>query len=260
MTTTNKIREIAQQIVTDNFPHGYDPIFWDQGYADTHEEAVSLYVAGNYRWREVAYDVLDDWASDSSNHDAAELCRIYFRDNDAEDIDEFDLRDEIRDLLMENCRQDYALEWIHRMRNVAIRIQVDSWSDPKFIASGEEISPEVLLQQAGVASSEKNLAAAQTIIDNGITGYGGRYYNLFMVFQLALSDIEKIGNHVRITGEVELWAGNIYQGDGMSATVDVDVTIDRRLLSTDGDAAGYSYCDVFGTTHYYLPSPTVKFV
>lgn len=248
----NNISKIARDIVAEEHRHGYDPIHFDRGYVDTDEQIVDEFLSGG-DWRMFVDNSLSDSANYQVWHDANELASEYAENFK---VDQSDLADALQEALWDACRQDYELEYVQRMRDQAVRFQLDDASDPEY--TDGEITPEILLKQAGITASENNLAAARSIIANALAH--GSYYNLFGVFRLSLSDVDPSADTIRITGDVEIWATNVYQGDGWSETMEVDRTIPRSKLSTDYGAPGYAWCEVFGSDYGCLPDPTVKFL
>ncbi|OPZ63960.1 MAG: hypothetical protein BWY85_01430 [Firmicutes bacterium ADurb.Bin506] len=111
---------------------------------------------------------------------------------------------------------------------------------------------------AGIEPSDKNLKACDTIIANAF--YPGTLKMLYLVFRMDMPSGDIEGDKVRICGEVELWACNPFQGDGMADTVDIDITIDRTDLATDKEQGGYSYEEVFGPSWHNFPQPELTFI
>lgn len=266
--------KIAEAIVNEYFTYthytgekkkSYDPCYFGQGYSDTNEEAVSAFVNGELtsdgypRWREIAEDVLFHWVGDCIYHDADELTNKYESDNDVDDdFDTFELRDAIVNELQDVQTQDVHLEWIRDMRPPIVRINLTDEDHPdSWVENDADWTPERLATHAGIEHSEKNLKACQVIIDNAY--YPGTCKMLYLVFRMDIpSDMS--GDKVHIRGEVELWATNPFQGDGMADTVDVDMTIDRSKMLTDKDAFGYSYVEVFGAHIPSIPQPKLTFI
>jgi len=250
---------------TDREHKSYEPVYFDQGYSDTNEEVMSAFVSGETddhdfpRWREMAYDALMDWESDCVWADAMELADQYAKDNpDDDDIDTFELRDEIVEQLQEANTQDVALEWVQNMRAPIVRVMLADEDHPdSWVENDADWTPQRLATNAGIEHSEKNLKACQVILDNAY--YPGTVKMLFIVFRMDIPK-EMDGDKVRICGEVELWATNPFTGDGMADTVDVDMTIDRRGLATDKEACGYSYDEVFGPSYSGFPEPDLTFI
>lgn len=267
--------KIAKAIVTDKVTYckgtekehtSYEPCYFDQGYSDTNEEAMSAFISGEltpdgyYRWREIAESALDEWVSDCIWHDAGELRDEYMKDNEVDDdFDDDELRDEIRYALEEARTQDVWLEWIKDMRPPLVRVMLTDEDHPdSWVENDEDWTPERLATNAGIEHSEKNLKACQVILDNAY--YPGTVKMLYLVFRMDIPSGDTTGDKVRINGEVELWACNPFMGDGMADTVDVDVTIDREKLLTDDAAFGYSYVEVFGAHIPSIPQPDLTFI
>lgn len=257
--------EIAKKIVTDHVTYAngkksYEPCYFDQGFSDTNEEAMSAFISGDDCWREIAYDALGEWENDSIWHDAGELRDQYMKDegDELEDFDDDELRDEIRYALEDERTQDVALEWLQNMRAPIIRVMLTDEDHPdSLVENDEDWTPQRLATNAGIEHTEKNLKACQVILDNAY--YPGTVKMLFLVFRM---DIPKqtAGDTVRICGEVELWATNPFTGDGMADTVDIDLTIERSKLATDRQACGYSYDEVFGPSYHNFPQPELTFI
>lgn len=263
--------ELAKAIVTDhttyaNGKQSYEPIYWDRGFSDTDEEAMSLFISGAKDkhdfplWREKAYDVLMDWESDSIWEDACELVRQYLKDNEVpEDFDDGELRDAIRECLHDANTQDAALEWLQNMRQPIVRVMLTDEDHPdSWVEDDGEWSAERIATNAGIEHSVKNLKACQVILDNAY--YPGTVKMLFLVFSLDLCQVDESADTVHIKGEAELWATNPFTGDGMADAVDVDLTVERSMLATDREACGYSYDEVFGPSYHNFPEPDVKFI
>lgn len=259
--------EVAKKIVTDHVTYAkgrksYEPCYFDRGYSDTNEEAMSAFIAGDDSWREIADDALGDWEADCIWHDAGELCDEYRRGREQDDIydEEFDydeLRDEIRYALEEERTQDVAMEWLQNMRPPLVRVMLTDEDHPdSWVENDADWTPQRLATNAGIEHTEKNLKACQVILDNAY--YPGTVKMLFLVFRMDLPK-DADGDTVRIKGEVELWATNPFTGDGMADTVDVDITIERSKLATDKEACGYSYTEVFGPHEPSIPMPELTF-
>lgn len=262
---------IAREIVTNhttyaNGKRSYEPCYFDRGSTDTDEEVMSAFMSGESdehgfpRWRELAYDRLMEWESDCIWDDAVELARQYEQDEQENLPDTFDrheLAGAIRDELWDANTQDVALEWVQRMDSPRVRVMLTD-EDHELACPDEDVmTPEVLCGMAGIEPTDSNMQACRTIIANAY--YPGSYRSLFIVFTMDIpSDMS--GYTVRIVGQVELWAANPYLGDGMSDTVDVDMTIPRSMLRTDKDAPGYSYDEVFGPNWGSMPTPDVTFL
>lgn len=253
---------------TDEVRTSYDPIHFDRGYSETDNEALSGFISGEadehgfQYWRERAYDRLDEWVQDCISHDAGELVEQNRADIEAAGLDEHDVSEEIRFALYEAMTQDYAAEWVRDMAPPHVRVCVDSFGegDPVFMGGEgfEAYGPSDLLTEAGLVETEKNLAAAQSIINEAWHSDG--YYNLWLVFRMDTSDVpDTPADTVRIEGECELWMGNPYAGDGMAETVEVDITIERSKLATDENAGGYSYDVVFGPHWPSVGQPKLTF-
>ena len=249
---------------TDEVRVSYDPVYFDRGYSHTDEEAMSGFISGEadehgfQYWRERAYDQLDEWVSESIHFDAWELVKSHQDDIEAAGLDETDVQDEVRQALHEAITQDYAAEWIKNMAPPRVRVQVDGFGGETEHMDIETDTPESILATAGIEATEKNLEAAACIMREAWHSRG--YYNLWLVFRMDTTDVpEGPANMVRIQGECELWAGNPYAGDGMAETVEVDVTIERALLTTDGQAMGYAYDSVFGPYWPAIGQPKLTF-
>lgn len=249
---------------TDEKRVSYDPVYFDRGYSDTDEEAMSGFISGEadehgfQYWRERAYDRLDEWVYESVRHDTDELIRQNREAIEEAGLDEFDMAEPIRLKLEEAITQDYAAEWIKNMEPAKCRVQVDGFGPETESMDIEEDTAESLLATAGIEPTERNLEAARSIMREAWHSLG--YYNLWLVFRMDTSDVPSDpADMVRIQGECELWAGNPYAGDGMAETVEVDITIERRLLATDKGAAGYSYEEVFGPYWPAVGQPKLTF-
>lgn len=261
--------KIAAEIVTEHvtFCKGtdrehvsYEPCYFDQGFSDTNEEAMSSFISGDDDWREVADEALNGWHGDAIWYDAGELAEEYMKGDGAEleNFDEFELRDQIRYALEEACTQDVALEWLRNMRAPVVRVMLTDEDHPdSWVENDADWTPQRLATNAGIEHTEKNLAACQVILDNAY--YPGTVKMLFIVFRMDIPK-EMIGDTVRIYGEVELWATNPFTGDGMADTVDIDITIERSELATDKEACGYSYDEVFGPSYHNFPEPELTFI
>ena len=245
------IYDIAKQIVADEYKYGYEPIYFDRGYVDTDEQIVDEFLSGG-DWRMFTDVALSDWASESVWNDAV---RLSSENYEAHSVDESDLCDALQEALYDACTQDYELEYVQNMRPQAVRFQLDENPDPIYVT--DPITPEIFLAKANLAATDKNIAAARSIIANALSH--DAYCNMFAVFTMSLSDVDDMADTIRITGDVEVWATNVYQGDGWSETMEVDITIPRSKLSTDYGAQGYSWCEVFGSDYGHLPTPDVKF-
>ena len=245
------IYDIAKQIVAEEYKCGYEPIYFDRGYVDTDEQIVDQFLSGG-DWRMCVDNSLSESASYQVWHDANELASEHAENFK---VDQSDLADALQEALWDACTQDYQLEYVQNMRPQAVRFQLDENPDPIHVA--DPITPEIFLAKANLAATDKNIAAARSIIANALSH--DAYCNMFAVFAMSLSDVDDMADTIRITGDVEVWATNVYQGDGWSETMEVDITIPRSKLSTDYGAPGYSWCEVFGSDYGYLPTPDVKF-
>jgi hypothetical protein len=254
---------LAKTIVHEEYSYGkdkpsYEPIYWDQGFSDTNEAAMSGFIAGDDSWYEEADKVLSEWAADSTYEDARRLTDEYVAKHEDADIDEDDLRDEIRYALEAATTQDYYREWIENMRAPLVRVMLTDEDHPDtWVENDADWTPERLATNAGIEHTDKNLKACQVILDNAY--YPGTVKMLFIVFRLDMSDVKQDADTVHIEGEVELWATNPFTGDGMADTVDVNLTIERSRLATDAEACGYSYDTVFGPHWPSIPQPKLTF-
>jgi hypothetical protein len=259
---------IAKEIVAEHTTYrrqdgtkyqSYDAVYFGQGFADTNEEVVSLYLAGDDRWREMAYDALDEWASDMTWADA-NTYRIAWEEKQPLRIpgyDESEMTQAIVDELQSVCDQDYCAEWVQNMRDPLVRFQIGDGDDPDFTENGDDLTPAMLLDKVNAEHTDENLKAAASIIANAY--YPGCWRSLFGIIRLPLSSVGK-GDTVRIKGGVMLWATNPYAGDGHAEEIEVDWTIDRSKLATDRGAPGYASDEVFGWYIPALPEPEVTFI
>jgi hypothetical protein len=270
----HEYEKIAKAIVEDEYTYthyqtkekttSYDPIYWDRGYSETNEKVMSAFLAGDSDehgfayWRELAYDVVDEWVADAIWEDAKRLADEYRKDHEDDDYEDDELLDAIREQLGEIQTQDVALEWLRNMEPPKVRVMLTDEDHPdSWVENDEDWTPERLATNAGIEHTEKNLKACASILANAY--YPGTCKLLFLVFRMDIPD-ESVGDKVRIKGEVELWACNPFMGDGHAEEVEVDITIDRAKLSTDKEACGYSYEEVFGPHWPSVGQPELTFI
>lgn len=232
----------------------YDLVYVDGNSDGFNADQVDAIVRGDF---EGLWESTFEWESDSRWHAAYEIlneaadavAREWGEDDDADD----EAIDEVRGEFTHSEaweRARYVVEgrdtgsWVRQLLantpDVLLRVAV-----PQLREDHDETEAAGILRAIGAEPSEHNLSQVQDALDNACTdvlvGYWVVRADVATIYDLPADARLEVVNPY-------LFIGNPFAGAGWvtEAPLHHTITLDRKDLTTDRDAFGYSVHDIFG--------------